>query len=72
MTLGTLAVLINSTQQNWLPERWKARFDAVCGGRRVVLLPDASLDPAEVHYAAVWKPYLVSFMGSLGPVAAAR
>ncbi|KRQ00025.1 2-hydroxyacid dehydrogenase [Bradyrhizobium manausense] len=56
MTMGTLAVLINSTQQNWLPERWKARFDAVCDGRRVVLLPDASLDPAEVHYAAVWKP----------------
>ncbi|MBR0820391.1 glyoxylate/hydroxypyruvate reductase A [Bradyrhizobium liaoningense] len=56
MSMGTLAVLINSTQQNWLPERWKARFDAVCGGRRVVLLPDAALDPAEVHYAAVWKP----------------
>ena len=29
MTMGTLAVLINSTQQNWLPERWKARFDTV-------------------------------------------
>ncbi|WP_441238455.1 2-hydroxyacid dehydrogenase [Bradyrhizobium sp. 930_D9_N1_4] len=56
MTMGTLAVLINSTQQNWLPERWKARFDAISSGRRVVLLPDASLDPAEVHYAAVWKP----------------
>ena len=56
MTKGTLAVLINSTQQNWLPERWKARFDAVCGGRRVVLLPDSALDPAEVHYATVWKP----------------
>ncbi|MBR0850104.1 glyoxylate/hydroxypyruvate reductase A [Bradyrhizobium diazoefficiens] len=56
MTKGTLAVLINSTQQNWLPERWNVRFDAVCGGRRVVLLPDAGLDPAEVHYAAVWKP----------------
>ena len=56
MTKGTLAVLINSTQQNWLPERWKVRFDAVCGGRRVVLLPDGTLDPAEVHYAAVWKP----------------
>ncbi len=56
MSKGTLAVLINSTQQNWLPERWKARFDAVCGGRGVVLLPDAGLDPAEVHYAAVWKP----------------
>lgn len=56
MSMGTLAVLINSTQQNWLPERWKARFEAVGGGRRVVLLPDASLDPAEVHYATVWKP----------------
>ncbi len=56
MTPGTLAVLINSTQQNWLPERWKVRFEAVCGDRRVVLLPDAALDPAEVHYAAVWKP----------------
>ena len=43
MSMGTLAVLINSTQQNWLPERWKVRFDAVCGGRRVVLLPDLSL-----------------------------
>ncbi|MCK1358049.1 glyoxylate/hydroxypyruvate reductase A [Bradyrhizobium sp. 199] len=56
MTMGSLAVLINSTQQNWLPTRWKARFDAVCGGRRVVLLPDSGLDPAEVHYATVWKP----------------
>ena len=25
-------------------------------GGRVLLLPDAALDPAEVHYAAVWKP----------------
>ena len=24
---------------------------------RVLLLPDASFDPAEVHYAAVWKPH---------------
>jgi glyoxylate/hydroxypyruvate reductase A len=56
MSKGTLAVLINNTQQNWLPERWKVRFDAVGAGRRVVLLPDATLDPAEVHYAAVWKP----------------
>ncbi|MGY4616278.1 glyoxylate/hydroxypyruvate reductase A [Bradyrhizobium sp. USDA 4472] len=56
MTAGTLAVLINSMQQNWSPERWKARFDAVCGGRPVALLPDDSPDPADVHYAAVWKP----------------
>lgn len=56
MTKGTLAVMINSTQQNWLPERWKVRFDAVCGGRPVVLLPNEALDPADVRYAAVWKP----------------
>ncbi|MGY8667113.1 glyoxylate/hydroxypyruvate reductase A [Bradyrhizobium sp. UFLA05-109] len=56
MTKGALALLINSRQQNWLPERWKARFEAVCGKRRVVLLPDPDLDLAEVHYAAVWKP----------------
>src|SRR5215468_7594546 len=56
MDKGTLAVLINSSSQNWSPARWKARFEAVCGDRRVALLPDAGLDPAEVHYAAVWKP----------------
>ena len=55
-TSGALAVLINSTSQNWLPARWKERFDTVCGDRPVVLLPDARLDPKDVHYAAVWKP----------------
>ena len=34
----------------------KHRFDEVCGDRRVSCLPDAAFDPAEVHYAAVWKP----------------
>ena len=34
----------------------EARFDEVCEGRRVLQLPDAAFDPAEVHYAAVWKP----------------
>src|SRR4029077_1043277 len=56
MNKGALALLINSRSQNWLPERWKARFEAVCGNRPVVLLPDPGLDPAAVHYAAVWKP----------------
>ena len=37
-------------------ERWKTRFDAVCANRPVFLLPDETLDPAEVRYAAVWKP----------------
>ncbi|MDF0498878.1 2-hydroxyacid dehydrogenase [Bradyrhizobium yuanmingense] len=55
MTKGALALLINSTSQNWLPCRWKGRFEAACSDRPVVL-PDEGLDPAEVQYAAVWKP----------------
>jgi glyoxylate/hydroxypyruvate reductase A len=56
MNKGTLALLIHGGTENWSPERWKRRFDEVCGGRRVWLLPDGDGDPAEVHYAAVWKP----------------
>ena len=56
MGKGALALLINGGSENWSSARWKARFDAVCPDRPVVLLPDGALDPAEVHYAAVWKP----------------
>jgi glyoxylate/hydroxypyruvate reductase A len=56
MTKGALALLVHSGTENWSPVRWKARFDEVCHNRRVLLLPDASIDPADVHYAAVWKP----------------
>ncbi|MES2192780.1 MAG: glyoxylate/hydroxypyruvate reductase A [Pseudomonadota bacterium] len=56
MHKGALALLIHGGAQNWSPERWKGRFDDVCGDRRVLLLPDPALDPAAVHYAAVWKP----------------
>ena len=56
MNNGTLALLIHGGTDNWSPERWKQRFDDVCRDRRVFLLPDESLDPAEVRYAAVWKP----------------
>ena len=56
MNKGALALLIHGGTENWSPERWKVRFDQVCRDRRVFLLPDAQLDPAEVHYAAVWKP----------------
>jgi glyoxylate/hydroxypyruvate reductase len=56
MSKGALALLIHGGTDNWSPERWKARFDEVCRGRRVLPLPDAKLTPAEVHYAAVWKP----------------
>ena len=54
---GALALLVHGGTENWSPQRWKSRFDDVCEGRPVLLLlPDTSFDPAEVHYAAVWKP----------------
>ena len=46
MNKGALALLIHGGAQNWSPERWKSRFDGVCGDRRVLLLPDPALDPA--------------------------
>ena len=56
MNRATLALLIRGGTENWSPQRWKNRFDAACLDRRVILLPDAGFDPAEVGYAAVWKP----------------
>ena len=56
MNQGALALLVHGGTENWSPSRWKNRFDDVCEGRRVLLLPGASFDPADVHYAAVWKP----------------
>jgi glyoxylate/hydroxypyruvate reductase len=56
MNKGALALLVHGGTENWSPRRWKSRFDDVCGERRVVLLPDTAFDPAEIHYAAVWKP----------------
>jgi glyoxylate/hydroxypyruvate reductase A len=56
MNRGALALLIHGGTENWSPERWKARFDQVCRDRRVFLSPHAQFDPADVHYAAVWKP----------------
>jgi len=56
MNKGALALIVKGGSANWSPERWKNRFDDVCGDRRVFVLPDAQFDPADVHYAAVWKP----------------
>jgi glyoxylate/hydroxypyruvate reductase len=56
MNKGALALLIHGGTENWSPDRWKTRFDVVCKDRGVFLLPDAAFDPADVHYAAVWKP----------------
>ena len=57
MKKGALALLVHGGTENWSPRRWKDRFDEVCRDRPVLLLSDAAtFDPAEVHYAAVWKP----------------
>ncbi len=56
MKQGALALIVHGGTDNWSPERWKDRFDAVCGDRRVVPWPEAGCDPADIHYAAVWKP----------------
>jgi glyoxylate/hydroxypyruvate reductase A len=56
MSKPALALLIHGGTENWSPERWKRRFDDACRDRRVWLLPDGDCKPAEVHYAAVWKP----------------
>ena len=56
MKKGTLALLIHGGTENWSPQRWKRRFDEVCGDRPVWMLPGSKGEPAEVHYAAVWKP----------------
>src|ERR1700738_2635915 len=56
MNKGALALLVHGGTENWSPQRWKSRFDEGCKDRRVLLLPDTAFDPAEIHYAAVWKP----------------
>jgi glyoxylate/hydroxypyruvate reductase A len=56
MNKGALALLVRGGTENWSAGRWKKRFDEVCRDRRVLQLPAAEFDPAEIHYAAVWKP----------------
>ena len=56
MSKGALALLIHGGTDNWSPERWKLRFEDVCRDRPVILMPATGFDPADVTYAAVWKP----------------
>src|SRR5260370_33036860 len=56
MNKGALALIVKGGSANWSPERWKGRFDDVCRDRGVFLLRVAQFDPADIHYAAVWKP----------------
>jgi glyoxylate/hydroxypyruvate reductase A len=56
MDKGALALLVRGGTENWSAERWRRRFDEVCGDRRVLQLPGAEFDAAEIRYAAVWKP----------------
>src|SRR5271154_3149102 len=56
MKKGTLALLIHGATDNWSPARWKQRFGEVCADRPFWLATEGGGDPADVHYAAVWKP----------------
>ena len=56
MSKGALALLITGGTENWAPGRWRERFRRVCPERPVALVPDDSVDPESVRYAAVWKP----------------
>src|ERR1039457_5819141 len=56
MNKSALALLVHGGTENWSAERWKRRFGEVCGDRRVLQLPGAEFDPAEIHYAARGKP----------------
>ena len=56
MKKGALVLLVTGGTDNWSPERWKSRFDGIWSDRRTWLLPNSACDPAEIHYAAVWKP----------------
>jgi glyoxylate/hydroxypyruvate reductase len=48
------AILLAIT--GWDPQEWDARFRAGAPGRDIRLWPDRVGDPAEIAYAAVWKP----------------
>jgi glyoxylate/hydroxypyruvate reductase len=56
MKKGTLALLIHGGTENWSLERWERRFRDVCGDRPLRLATEKGGHPADVHYAAVWKP----------------
>src|ERR1700748_141607 len=53
---GTLALLIHGGTENWSLERWERRFHDVCGDRPLGRATKKGGNPADVHYAAVWKP----------------
>src|ERR1700674_487697 len=56
MNKGALGLLVHGGIQNWSPARWKQRFSEACRERAVWQMPHGTCAPAEIHYAAVWKP----------------
>lgn len=56
MAGDTLVLAIEGGAANWSPERWKRRFLQTCSNRKVALLPQDACAPADVRFAAVWKP----------------
>jgi glyoxylate/hydroxypyruvate reductase len=52
----TLLLAINGAGDNWGIEAWHKRFTERLPGRSIVRATDAGFNPADVAYAAVWKP----------------
>ena len=57
MKKGALALIVHGGTENWSPERWKQPVRrGVRRPARGAVARCRSCDPADVHYAAVWKP----------------
>ena len=56
MRKGALAILVHGGTENWSPARWKAPVRRGLRRPPRAAAPRRGFDPAEVHYAAVWKP----------------
>jgi homoserine O-acetyltransferase len=69
LLINTVEDVANPPELGTVERAMKAIHDG-----RYVLIPYSTQTHGHFthYYAAVWKPYLVSFMGSLGPTAAAR
>ena len=52
----TLLLAIDGAGDNWAAEPWKQRFAERLPGRKILFADEALAVPAEVRYAAVWKP----------------
>lgn len=52
----TLLIAIQGAGENWDAESWRQRFAARLPDRSIAVWPAMPADPAEIRYAAVWRP----------------